>query len=69
MIEPITVAHVTFVSDRSFRDVVRAFEDEVGTLEEIGWPAIPAASRDQDRFRTSNSRSPGTQRLHTFLDN
>ena len=36
MIEPITVEHVTFVSDRSFEDVVRAFEEEVGTLEETG---------------------------------
>lgn len=50
MIEPITVEHVSFVSDRGFRDVVRAFEEQVGTLEESGWPAIPAASRDQDDF-------------------
>lgn len=50
MIEQITVEHVTFVTDHSFKDVVRAFEEEVGTLEEIGWPAIPAASRDQDDF-------------------
>ena len=50
MIEPITVEHVTLVSDRSFHDVVRAFEQQVGTLEGSGWPAIPAASRDQDDF-------------------
>jgi len=50
MIEQITVEHVTLVTDRSFKDVVRAFEEEVGTLEEMGWPAIPAASRDQDDF-------------------
>ena len=47
MIEQITVEHVTFVSDRSFEAVIRAFEEQVGTLEEMGWPAIPAASRDQ----------------------
>lgn len=48
MIEPITVEHVTFVSDRSFDEVVRAFEEQVGTLEDAGWAAIPATSRDQD---------------------
>lgn len=50
MIELITVEHITFVSDRSFQNVVRTFEEQVGTLEEIGWPAIPAASRDHDDF-------------------
>jgi hypothetical protein len=30
MIEPITVEHVTFVSDRSFKDVVRAFRGRSG---------------------------------------
>ena len=36
MIELITVEHITFVSDRSFQDVVRTFEEQVGTLEEFG---------------------------------
>ena len=46
MIEQITVEHVTFVSDRSFETVIRAFDEQVGTLEETGWPA----TRDQDDF-------------------
>jgi uncharacterized protein (DUF302 family) len=50
MIEQMTVEHVTFVSDRSFEAVVRAFEEQVGTLEEMGWPAIPASARDQEDF-------------------
>lgn len=50
MIEQITVEHVTFISDRNFDEVVRTFEQQVGTLEEMGWPAIPAASHDQDDF-------------------
>lgn len=50
MIKNITVEHVTFISDRPFDDVVRSFEEQVGTLEEMSWPAIPAAARDQDDF-------------------
>src|ERR1700742_2954894 len=50
MIQQITVEHVTFVSDRPFDAVIRAFEEQVGSLEQMGWPAIPAASRDQADF-------------------
>jgi uncharacterized protein (DUF302 family) len=50
MIQQITVEHVTFVTDRPFDTVVRAFEEQVGSLEQMGWPAIPAASRDQQDF-------------------
>ncbi len=46
MIEKITVDHVTFVSDRSFEDVLQAFHEQVGSLEETGWSAIAAASED-----------------------
>jgi hypothetical protein len=35
MIEQITLEHVTFVTEQSFKDVVRAIEKEVRTLEEI----------------------------------
>ena len=50
MIKPITVEHVTFVSDRPFDAVVRAFREQVGSLEETGWPAIPGAAHDQADF-------------------
>jgi uncharacterized protein (DUF302 family) len=46
MIQQITVSHVTFVSDRSFDEVLKAFHEQVGSLEEMGWSAIPAASQD-----------------------
>lgn len=46
MIKQITVDHVTFVSDRSFDEVLKAFHENVGSLEEIGWASLPAASRD-----------------------
>jgi uncharacterized protein (DUF302 family) len=50
MIQQITVEHVTFITDRPFDTVIRAFEEQVGSLEQMGWPAIPAASRDQEDF-------------------
>jgi hypothetical protein len=67
MIELITVEHITFVSDRSFQDVVRAFEEQVGTLEELGWPAIPAASRDQDDFERRVREVLGPSGFTRFL--
>ena len=67
MIEQITVEHVTFVSDRSFEAVVRAFEEKVGTLEEMGWPAIPAASRDQDDFERRVREVLGPSGFTRFL--
>ena len=50
MIQQITVEHVTFISDRPFDAVLRAFHEQVGSLEETGWAAIPAASADQRDF-------------------
>ena len=67
MIEQIIVEHVTFVSDRSFEAVVRAFEEQVGTLEEMGWPAIPAASRDQDDFERRVREVLGPSGFTRFL--
>src|ERR1700733_12523693 len=67
MIEQITVEHVTFVSERSFEAVVRAFEEQVGTLEEMGWPAIPAASRDQGDFERRVQEVLGPRGFPRFL--
>jgi uncharacterized protein (DUF302 family) len=50
MIREIAVEHVTFVTDRRFDEVVRGFEEQVGTLEEAGWSSIPAASTDKEDF-------------------
>jgi uncharacterized protein (DUF302 family) len=50
MIQQISVEHVTFVTDRPFDAVIRAFEQQVGSLEDVGWPSIPATSRDQADF-------------------
>lgn len=48
MIQQISVEHVTFLSTRTFEDVLAAFHEQVGALEEIGWDAIPAASSNTE---------------------
>jgi uncharacterized protein (DUF302 family) len=50
MIQQITVEHVTFISERPLDAVLRAFHEQVGSLEETGWAAIPAASADHRDF-------------------
>jgi hypothetical protein len=50
MKEDITVQHVTFVSDRSFDEVLSSFHEQVGSLEETGWDVIPAAANDGADF-------------------
>jgi hypothetical protein len=50
MIKKLTVEHVSFSTTRSFEDVVKSFEENVGTLEDIGWSSIPAASRGLEDF-------------------
>ncbi len=50
MIQTISVAHVTFETERPFDAVVAAFECEVGSLEDVGWASIPAAATDLERF-------------------
>lgn len=52
MIEKITVDHVTLVSKRSFEDVIKAFESEVGTVEGGGWPEIARNATDKQDFET-----------------
>jgi uncharacterized protein (DUF302 family) len=67
MIQQITVEHVTFVSERPFDAVISAFEEQVGSLEEMGWPAIPAASRDQADFERRVREVLGPSGFTRFL--
>jgi uncharacterized protein (DUF302 family) len=67
MIQQITVEHVTFVTDRPFDTVIRAFEEQVGSLEQMGWPAIPAASRDQADFERRVREVLGPSGFTRFL--
>jgi uncharacterized protein (DUF302 family) len=67
MIKKITVDHVTFVSDRPFDALIHAFEEHVGSLEGSGWPAIPAASRNQADFERRVHEVLGPSGFTRFL--
>ena len=51
MIQELWIQHVEHVTNRSFEEVVVAFERAVGSIEEISWPALPAGARDEAEFR------------------
>jgi uncharacterized protein (DUF302 family) len=67
MIQQITVEHATFVTDRPFDDVIRAFEQQVGSLEHLGWPSITAASSDQADFERRVGETLGPSGFTRFL--
>lgn len=67
MIQTITVEHVTFITDRAFEAVVEDFERQVGSLEKIGWAAIPAASADVDDFERRVKAQLGPSGFTRFL--
>lgn len=67
MIRQITVDHVTFSTNRPFEEVVQAFEENVGTLEGIGWPSIPAAAIDQLDFERRVNETLGPSGFTRFL--
>ncbi len=67
MIQQITVDHVTFISDRPFDDVLQAFHEQVGSLEETGWAAIPAASADPRDFERRVREVLGPSGFTRFL--
>jgi uncharacterized protein (DUF302 family) len=67
MIQQITVEHLTYVSDRSFDDVLKRFHEQVGSLEETGWDAIPAASSDTGDFERRVREKLGPSGFTRFL--
>jgi len=67
MIQQITVDHVTFISDRRFDDILQAFHEQVGSLEETGWAAITAASADQHDFERRVREVLGPSGFTRFL--
>ena len=67
MIKHLTVDHVTISTDRPFEQVVGDFEENVGTLEDIGWDSIPAASTDQADFEARVKERLGPSGFTRFL--
>jgi uncharacterized protein (DUF302 family) len=69
MIEKISVDHVTIVSERSFEEVIEAFEAQVGSVEGIGWSSIPNSATDSGDFERRVKQvlgSSGFTRFATF---
>ena len=54
-------------SKRPFSEVVKAFEHNVGTLEEAGWFSIPASSKDAAEFEDRVKQTLGTSGFTRFL--
>ena len=67
MFKDLTVQHVTFVTKRPFSEVVKAFEHNVGTLEEAGWFSIPASSKDAAEFEDRVKQTLGPSGFTRFL--
>jgi uncharacterized protein (DUF302 family) len=50
MLEKTTVDHITLATARPFQEVVKSFEEQVGSVEDVGWRSIPAAATDKEDF-------------------
>ncbi|HXO68351.1 MAG TPA: DUF302 domain-containing protein [Bradyrhizobium sp.] len=50
MLEKTTVDHITLKTATPFQMVVKAFEAQVGTVEDVGWRSIPEAATDRQDF-------------------
>jgi uncharacterized protein (DUF302 family) len=62
-----TVHHNEHVSSRSFEEVVNAFEFAVGSVEDTGFPALLAATKNAEEFETSVHSREGTSGFMRFL--
>jgi uncharacterized protein (DUF302 family) len=62
-----TVHHNEHVSSRPFEEVVNAFESAVGSIEETGFPALLAATKNAEEFETSVHSREGTSSFMRFL--
>lgn len=67
MIQELRVQHVEHVTTRSFEEVVAAFEHAVGSIEEVGWPALPSGARDEGEFRSRVEEYIGPSGFTRFL--
>jgi uncharacterized protein (DUF302 family) len=67
MIQDLQVRHYEYTTARSFEDVVAAFEGAVGTVENAGWEAIRAGSRNADQFEARVLERIGDSSFTRFL--
>lgn len=67
MTKHLAVEHVTLKTDRAFEQVIESFEQNVGTLEDVGWDSIPAASSDQADFEARVKERLGPSGFTRFL--
>ena len=62
-----TVHHNEHVSSRHFEEVVNAFESAVGSVEDIGFPGLVAATKNAEEFETRVQSREGTSGFMRFL--
>ena len=67
MIQQISVDHVSFKSDRSFEQVIAAFEENVGSLEDIGWGSVAKNAKDSGEFEAMVKEHLGPSDFTRFL--
>jgi uncharacterized protein (DUF302 family) len=62
-----TVHHNEHVSTRPFEEVVNAFESAVGSVEETGFPALLALSKNAEEFESQVKSRESTSGFMRFL--
>jgi hypothetical protein len=62
-----TVNHNEHVSNRSFEEVVSAFESAVGSVEDTGFPALLASTKSAEEFEASVQSRAGSSGFMRFL--
>jgi uncharacterized protein (DUF302 family) len=67
MIKSLNVRHVTLSTKRSFAEVVNAFEQNVGTLENTGWSAVSSGSKSVADFEGRTKQTLGPSGFTRFL--
>jgi uncharacterized protein (DUF302 family) len=66
MIQELRVRHVEHVTTQSFEKVVATFGYAVGSIEKVGWPALPGGARDEGEFRSRVEKHLGPSGFTRF---
>src|SRR5438874_1230787 len=62
-----TVHHNEHVSSRPFQEVINAFDSAVGSVEDTGFPALLAKTKNADEFEASVHSCEGPSGFMRFL--